>query len=443
MKNNFCIIILAAGKGTRMKLRSQKVFQEVAGLPILGHVIKSAKLSNAQQIVTVLPPNGNLEKLPPNCKTVEIAYQNNAKGSGDAVLQALPYVRTDTVLVLYGDTPLITESTIKNVIEKFENSGSDISVMTINEQGDSNFGRLVIDENNQVQKIVESCDKNEQTKCSNLCNVGIVFKKNIAEKILPNIPENNIKHEVFLTDMIEYAYNQGHKISYVICNHEEMYGINTIKDLTKVESIFQQKMREKFMSSGVKLISPETVFFSYDTEIEPDVTIHPYVVFGLGVKVKSYSTIYSFSHLEGVNVDGAQIGPFARIRPETTIESGSKIGNFVEIKNSLIKSGSKVNHLSYIGDSEVGEDTNIGAGTITCNYDGFEKHKTRIGKEVFVGSNSCLVAPVEIDDGALIGAGSVVVNSVKKYDLCISRAEQKNMPDAAKKFREKRKKCAE
>lgn len=441
MKDSVCIMILAAGKGMRMKSETPKVFQLVAGLPILGHIISSAKQSCASQILVVLAPGANLSLLPENLRDVDCSFQKNQNGTGGAVIQTIDAVEADAFLVLYGDTPLVTSETLNSVISGFQNTKSDLAVLAIDVPGDSAFGRLLLDENGHVKKISEACEKLDN--CTTLCNVGILIKKTVAEKLLPLINENPIKHELFFTDIVELAYSNGYKTNCILTPKEEMYGINTMSDLSKVEGIFQNRIRQKFMADGVKLAAPETVFFSYDTKIGHDVVINPYVIFGPGVEVKPYTEINSFSYIEGAVIDAAKVGPFSRLRPGAKIEPGAKIGNFVEIKNSTINENSKVNHLSYIGDSELGRDVNIGAGTITCNYDGFKKYKTKIEDNVFIGSNSCLVAPVKVSDSAVVGAGSVVTQDVEANAICVCRSKQKNIRDAAIKFRGKRKKCVE
>lgn len=441
MKDSVCIMILAAGKGTRMKSETPKVFQTIAGLPILGHIISSAKQSCASQVLAVLASGADLSCLPENLRDVDCAFQKKQNGTGGAVIQVIDAVKSDAFLVLYGDTPLVTSETLNSVISEFQKSKSDLSVLAIDVPETSSFGRLLLDENRHVKKISEACEKSDN--CTSLCNVGILVKKTVAEKLLPLIKENQIKHEFFLTDIVELAYSHGYQTNYILTPYDEMYGINTMADLAKVEDIFQNRIRQKFMADGVKLVAPETVFFSYDTKIGHDVVINPYVIFGRGVEVKPYTEIDSFSHIEGAVIDGAKVGPFSRLRPGAKIESGAKIGNFVEIKNSTINENSKVNHLSYIGDSELGKNVNVGAGTITCNYDGFRKYKTKIEDNVFIGSNSCLVAPVKVADSSIVGAGSVVTQDVEANAICVCRSDQKNIKDAAIKFRGKRKKCVE
>ena len=438
-----------------MKTEKPKVFQEVGNLPILGHIITALKAAYFSQIVTVLAPDADLLDLPENLRMVDVAVQEHPRGSGDAVLSALPCVSEDEILVLYGDTPFVTKETLNRVVDEFRNGDFDLSVLAVRVPENTTFGRLLIDENSpvpRVKKIVEQCDFSDnsgglsycESGLSDLCNVGIIMKKKVADELLKEVQPNARKNEIFLTDLVDLACQAGYATGYVECDRDEMFGINTMKDLAAAEAIFQRKMRDHFLENGVKMVAPETVFFSYDTRIEHDVIIQPYVVFGPGVNVHKYSIIQSFSHVEGAEIEAAKIGPFARLRPGANLREGAKIGNFVEVKNSVVGAGAKLNHLSYIGDCEIGEKANVGAGAITCNFDGFSKQKTRIGRGAFVGSNACLVAPVEVGEAAIVGAGSVVTRDVPASAISVGRSEQKNVENAALKFREKREKsCAE
>lgn len=438
--NDLSVVILAAGKGSRMHSPIPKVMHNVAGLPIIGHIIDAAKNSVAKQIVTVVSPSLDLSVLPICLSDVDIAVQDIPKGTGHAVVCSIDIIKSENILVLYGDTPLITSETIDSVFSEFLEQKTDCAVLAINVDENSSFGRLELDDKGSVIKIVESSELEEGKKYSNLCNVGILIKTCLAKKLLPQLKEHKDKKEFFLTDVVYTAYTQTFATSYIECNKEEMYGINTMQDLAKVEATYQDKMRNNFMRKGVKLLAPETVFFSYDTKIDSNVIIHQYVVFGRGVTLKEGTEVFSFSHIEGCTIDSSSVGPFARIRKGTEISKNAKIGNFVEVKNSRIYCGSKINHLSYIGDADVGESVNIGAGTITCNYDGFTKSKTDIKSGAFVGSNTCLIAPVSVGENAIIAAGSVISENVEKDAIGITRAEQKNLKNKAKNYREKRRK---
>jgi bifunctional UDP-N-acetylglucosamine pyrophosphorylase/glucosamine-1-phosphate N-acetyltransferase len=299
------------------------------------------------------------------------------------------------------------------------------------------YGRLSINDYGHLEKIVEFKDANEIEKKIALCNSGVIAVDGDAlPHLLSQIKNDNSVQEFYLTDIVAIANKQGLKCTFIKTNIEEVLGVNSRIELATIEKIKQKQIRQKMMENGVTLISPKTVHFNFDTEIAQDVIIHPHVVFGSAVNIAHNVEIKSFCHIEGAKIQkNAVIGPFARIRPQTEIHENVHIGNFVEIKKSQISKNSKINHLSYIGDSEVGENTNIGAGTITCNYDGFNKFKTKIGDDVFIGSNSALVAPVEIKNGAIIGAGSVITKNVEINDLAVSRASQSNISNGAEKFR--------
>lgn len=433
-----CAVVLAAGKGSRMKSSTPKVFQDIAGLPVLGHIIRALQQCNFNQRVVVLSEHGSLDVLPEKLRNMDIARQYFQDGTGGAVRQAMQVIdnNTDYILVLYGDTPLISPTSINSALECA--IGSDIHVLTIRINAQNSYGKLSIDALGNVTEIIE-CNAS-QIHTSDLCNVGMIVKKDILNKYVHNLPLHESKKEFFLTDIIALAYKDGHKCTYSELPAEEMHGINTMSDLAEVEEIYQNKRREYFMARGVKLVAPNTVFFAYDTEIENDVVVKPYVIFGTGVHIKKGTIIEAFCHITGANVDSASVGPFSRLRPGTKLNNGSKVGNFVELKNSEISEGTKVNHLSYIGDTSVGRNTNIGAGTITCNYDGHQKFKTIIGEQVFIGSNTALVAPLTVGNGALIGAGSTITENVQENAIAIARSPQNELTDAALKYHKRRNK---
>lgn len=432
-------IVLAAGKGTRMNSSTQKVFHKIAGLPILGHIMLALKCCNIQQTIVVLSQDASIEALPDDLRNVDIARQIERNGTGGAVIQALGKLRCESeyALILYGDTPLITADSINKAI--LESSGSDVHILATRPSTNKPFGKLFLDECNNVCAIIEPCDERSAI-CPNLCNAGMIIKTDVLKKYIRTITPNNIKNEIFLTDIVELAYNAGLKCTYSELPYDEMCGINTMRDLAEVEAVFQHKMRETFMNCGVHMVAPETVFFSYDTIIEKDVEIAPYVVFGPGVHIKEGSVIESFCHIVGADVDQAAVGPFARLRKGSYLHKKSKIGNFVEIKNSEISEGAKINHLSYIGDASIGCKTNVGAGTITCNYDGYKKFRTSIGNDVFIGSNTSLLAPISIGTGSIIAAGSTISENVEDGEIAIARHEQTNISGAAVRYHEKRRK---
>lgn len=437
---NFCSIVLAAGNGSRTKSSFPKVFQSVAGLPILGHIILTLKRSLISQHILVLSENAPVEVLKDSLENVDTVTQIEKNGTGGAVGVALDSIRNDIThaVVLYGDTPLINSESINIALNKTKDS--DIVVLAIETTEKNSLGTLEIDKHGFVKFIVEKCDVNRCECRTNLHNVGIIAKTDVLKQFLPQIKLNEEKREFFLTDIVHLAYNAGRKTSYTVLPTDEMQGVNTMSDLAAIERIYQQKRRQHFMNLGVKLIAPETVFFSYDTNIEPDVVIFPYVVFGQGVSVKRGATIESFTHISGAEIENASVGPFARLRAGTKLHNDVKIGNFVEVKNSEVAEKTKVNHLSYIGDTILGTRTNVGAGTITCNYDGYNKYKTVIGNEVFIGSNSTIIAPIKIGDKTVIAAGSTLTMDIPSESMAISRSKQENIPNAGKMYHIKRKK---
>lgn len=458
MKSN-SIIILAAGDGTRMKSSIPKIFHKIGGASLLDHVIKSAKGINPEKIVVVTQPTHPIKDLIYG-EYVTFVYQEYPRGTGDAVKCALENVNCETdgwIYILYADIPLISTDTLQKWMKTANNSPNiDIVILAMNTDDSSALGKLEkSEEYGTIKSIVEAKDAEQFNSCPNckaqllpLCNAGLLIRKNILSKLIKEISPSKTTGEIYITSIVGLAYHHGYKCTYYEGNSNELSGVNTRSDLAKIEKQFQENMRNKHMNNGVTLISPETVFFSHDTIIENDVTVHPYTIFSTNVTIKRGSVVGPFCVIEGCEVNNAQIGPFSRIRPKTEIHSGVKIGNFVEIKNSTISDNSKVNHLSYIGDSYIGTNSNIGAGTITCNYNGFIKQKTYIGNNTFIGSNTAIVAPVHIHDNAIIGAGSVITKNVKDGDLAISRSPQVNREKGAIHFREinnkkKEESCAE
>ncbi|MDR0677939.1 MAG: bifunctional UDP-N-acetylglucosamine diphosphorylase/glucosamine-1-phosphate N-acetyltransferase GlmU [Holosporaceae bacterium] len=442
----YSVIILAAGLGSRLKSDIPKVFHRVGGLSLLDHLIQTAGNINSEEIVVVLNPKyGNIElKFDASIKK---AYQKVQKGTADAVacgLNVLNNNESGWVYILYGDTPLISPETLlrlAEVAQKCENTA--VAVLAMDSGDTQDLGKLEpAEEKETIKNIIEAKDADDFDKVLPLCNSGLLIRKDILKRFLKEIKPSVSTGELYITKMVKLAYEAGYVCRYYRGDKNELLGANTRFELALIEKKFQERERKKHLDNGVTLVAPETVFFSHDTTIESEVTVHPYVVFGENVHLKSGAQIGPFCVVEGAVVDNARVGPFARLRNGTKIENEAQIGNFVEIKNSQISQGTKVNHLSYIGDTTIGKNTNIGAGTITCNYDGFKKHKTSIGENVFVGSNTALVAPVQIQDNATIGAGSVVVKNVKNGELGISRVAQKNIPHWSINFR-KRKKCAE
>ena len=442
--NNVSIIILSAGKGTRMKSSLPKVMHKVAGREMVNMVIDEAKKLNPQNITLVVSSEMEIfyEKIKNEHKKQQIDFvvQNERKGTGHAVSCATSTFNNNKklhkkVLILYGDTPLISHQTLEKMLQKIDDFS--LCILGFDDEDENAYGRLVINDSGHLEKIIEFKDASEIEKKIALCNSGVIAVDGDAlPHLLSQIKNNNSAHEFYLTDIVAIANNQGLKCTFIKTNIAEVLGVNSRVELANIEKIKQKQIRQKMMENGVTLISPKSIHFNFDTEIAQDVIIYPHVFFGSKVKIESDVEIKSFCHIEGAIIQkNAVIGPFARLRPDTEIQENVHIGNFVEIKKSQIAKNSKINHLSYIGDSEIGENTNIGAGTITCNYDGFNKFKTKIGNNVFIGSNTALVAPIAIQDGAIIGAGSVITKNVEADDLAVSRTSQTNISKGAIKFR--------
>ena len=442
MRQSLSALVLAAGKGTRMNSRKPKVLHEIAGLPLVCHVIEAIKPLQPDNIVVVIPlGHENIgEAVKPTC----IKIQENALGTGNAVKCGLTDLKTlsGTVLVAFGADPMITTETLKKMIEAREvENPPDVVVLGFRTENPDGYGRLVLGDDGKLERIVEVSEAHTIDKPVELYNAGVmaINGTKIAGFIEELSPENG-KKEYYLTDIVEIALAKGGYAAVVEGEESETLGVDSRADLARAEAMMQARLRLRMLSNGVTLISPETNFFSYDTVIGKDSIIHPNVVIGKNVRIGEAVEIKSFSHLEGAIISNeVVIGPYARLRPGTEIDNGVKIGNFVEIKKAKIGEGAKINHLSYVGDANVGQNANIGAGTITCNYDGFAKHVTVIGDGVFIGSNTSLVAPVEVGDNAIIGAGSTITKSVDENALSVVRGELKEIPNGAERFRSRRK----
>ncbi len=437
MAKNLHILILAAGQGTRMKSARSKVMHEIAGLPMIGHVIQTAESLKPHCITVVTSPKQ--DEVTQFVKPHKTATQKKQLGTADAVKAGLESLKekNGTLLVLYGDGPLYTKNTLTKFLKDFEKGDAGLSFLGMHAEDPTGYGRM-IESDKSISRIVEEKDANALEKKVNLCWTGVMCAdlKKIREW-LPKIKNNNASKEYYLTALPEIA----DKTAYSICPQEESLGANTRNELAVLESKVQERLRHKHMSNGATLIDPQSVTFAHDTKIGQDVLIEPNVFFGKGVTIEDNCHIKGFSHIEETHIKkDVVIGPFARLRPGTILEENTKIGNFVEIKNATLGKGSKVNHLSYIGDTKVGKDSNIGAGTITCNYDGFDKHKSTIGDGVFVGSNSTLISPVKLEDGSYVAAGSVITSNVSKDALAIARTKQSEKSGWAKSYRAKKKK---
>lgn len=434
-------IVLAAGDSTRMKSSMSKVLHPVGGRPMIAHVMASIAASGVSDVALVLGRDAEKVERAASIEglAVESVLQTERLGTGHAVLMAKDAISRgyDEILVAYGDVPLITAAPLKAAREALA-GGADVAVIGFHTQNPTGYGRLLV-ENGELIAIREEKDATEAERAVTWCNSGLMAidgKK--ALDLLSRIGNQNAKGEYYLTDLVEIARSLGGKAVAVDAPESELTGCNNRAELAVIERLWQERRRHELMVSGVTMIAPETVFLSHDTVIGQDAFIEPNVVFGPGVTVEGGAVIHAFSHLEGAHVAaGATVGPFARLRPGANLAEGSKVGNFCEVKKAEIGKGAKVNHLTYIGDAVVGADTNIGAGTITCNYDGVNKHETKIGAGAFIGSNSSLVAPVSIGDGALIASGSVITEDVPADALAFGRARQEMKPGRAAVIRER------
>lgn len=434
------IIILAAGKGTRMQSALPKVLHPVASVPMLGHVLALAGTAGAAAIAVVVGPGMDnvrdeaLRRAP----GAAIFVQTEQRGTADAVLAARDPIAAHKgdVIVLYADTPLIRAETLVRLRAALA-QGAGVAVLGFEAADPTGYGRLLTDADGALSAIREDKDATTAERAVRLCNSGVLaFRVPDLARLLGRIGNANAKGEYYLTDAVEIARGDGHKASVVVCPEDEVLGVNARDQLAVAEAIFQTRRRRQAMAEGATLIAPETVWFSADTRIGRDVTIEPNVFFGPGVTIEDDVRINANCHIEGAVVRrGARVGPFARLRPGADLGPDVHIGNFVEVKNVTLGQGAKANHLAYLGDGTVGRGANIGAGTIFCNYDGFLKHRTEIGEGAFVGSNSALVAPVRIGDGAYIGSGSVITRDVAAGALALERSVQEQREGWAEKFR--------
>lgn len=422
-------IILAAGEGTRMRSATPKVLHQVGGLPLVGHVVRTVAASSSAISVVIGPGHDAVQAMVAGlAPAATFSTQADRRGTAHAVKQAEAAYSSakGNVIVLYADTPLVSAETLAGITTRLD-GGADIVVVGFRPEDTTGYGRLITD-NGQLLAIREHKDATETERAIGLCNSGIMgFRAETLRSVIDRIGNANAKGEFYLTDAVELASGDGRRIEVVEADANEVIGVDDRRKLSQAEAQFQELRRDDFMRAGVTLKDPSTVYFSYDTEIGRDVTIFPNVVFGPGVKIADGVEIRAFCDIEDVTIgEGSSIGPFARIRAGAELGKDVHLGNFVEVKKSLIHDGVKAGHLSYLGDSEVGARTNIGAGTITCNYDGVNKSKTTIGANAFIGSNSSLVAPVTIGDGAYIASGSVITKDVEADALAIGRARQEN-----------------
>lgn len=436
---SIALVILAAGKGTRMNSDLPKVLHEVAGAPLLVHAMKSgATLAPERTVVVAGHGFEAVQKAAQDWdEAATVVLQEEQKGTGHAVMvtrDALAGFEGD-VVVLYGDTPFIQPKTLERMAEARGDNA--VVVLGFEDNTREKYGRLVTN-GDALEAIVEFKDADAATRAISFMNSGVMLvdAKQLFD-LLDQIDSKNASGEYYLTDIVKIARDKGLKATAISCDVSETLGVNSRTHLAEAEAAFQALARVTLLENGVTLVSPETVWLSHDTVIGRDTVIEPNVFFGPEVTVESGARIRAFSHLEGAHVSrGATIGPYARLRPGAELAEDVHVGNFVEIKNAQIEEGAKINHLSYVGDAHVGEKTNIGAGTITCNYDGVMKHKTTIGKGAFIGSNTMLVAPVSVGDEAMTGSGSVITKDVADGALAIARATQMEKPGMARKLME-------
>ncbi len=432
------LIILAAGQGTRMNSDLPKVLHKVAGAPLLVHAMAAGAAVAPERTIVVTGHGADAvaETARAQDPAVEIAHQAEQRGTGHAVAQALPLLDgfQGRVVVLFGDTPFIRPETLHSMLA----APSDVVVLGFEAADPNRYGRLIV-HSGHLYGIVEWKDASEDQKTIRLCNSGVIAAEAaLLHRLVAGLDDRNASGEFYLTDIVAAARAGGLTAEVVTCPEAETLGVNTRADLAAAERAFQAAMRADMMADGVTLTAPETVFFAHDTVVGRETVIGPNVVFGPGVTVESGAEILPFCHLEGCHISqGARVGPFARLRPGTELGGDVHVGNFVEIKNAILEEGVKVGHLTYLGDAHVGEHANIGAGTVTCNYDGVMKHRTEIGERAFIGSDTMLVAPVKVGARALTGSGSVITEDVPDDAVAIARAHQVVKPGLAAKLFQK------
>jgi bifunctional UDP-N-acetylglucosamine pyrophosphorylase/glucosamine-1-phosphate N-acetyltransferase len=428
------LIVLAAGKGKRMESDMPKVLHPLAGAPLLWHALRAGAALEPERTVVVVGHGGDAVAAAAHDwdPDILIARQEEQRGTAHAVLQSAPLLDgfAGDAVVLYGDTPFLGEATLAALAEA--RARADVVVLGFEAADPTGYGRLVMD-GDRLLRIVEQKDATEAERAIRLCNSGVVCADAaLLMDLAAAVGNANAAGEYYLTDIVGLARDRGLNAGVVLCSEAETLGINSRAELAAAEAAFQRRARAAALADGVRMPGPDTVFFAFDTAVGGGALVEPFVVFGPGVTVETDATIRAFSHLEGCHVSrGASVGPFARLRPGAELAEDVRVGNFVEIKNSLLGEGAKVNHLTYVGDAEVGEKANVGAGTVTCNYDGVSKHRTVIGAGAFVGSATMLVAPVRVGDGAMTGSGSVITEDVPDGALAVARARQVTKPGLA------------
>ena len=432
-------IVLAAGEGTRMRSARPKVLHPLAGRSLLAHVLGAIGQAGVTATAVVIGPGEDAvaAEVKRVCPAAECFVQQERRGTAHAVLAARAAIKlqADNILIVYGDTPLVQPASLSRLRSAIA-GGAAVAVLGFRAGDSTGYGRLIVD-GGELVAIREEADASASERKTALCNGGtMALAGKTALAILERIGDHNRKHEFYLTDAVEIARGMALRAAAVEVEEDEMRGINTKKQLAEAEAVAQQRLRQAALDAGVTLIAPETVYLCADTKFGRDVVVEPFVVFGEKVTVEDGAVIHSFSHIAGAHIGkGVSVGPFARLRPGTRLGEGARIGNFVEVKETVVEAGAKANHLTYLGDASVGANANIGAGTITCNYDGAAKHRTEIGRDAFIGSNSALVAPVKIGEGAYVGSGSVITQDVPENALALGRSRQINKKDGAERLR--------
>ena len=438
----FSVVILAAGQGTRMRSDRHKVLHPIADKPMLLHLLDTVARMGAERQVVVVGKGREQIEVAVEARGVTTALQTEQKGTAHAVLMAKQALEgaSGPVLILYGDTPFVTAPTLQSMLDRLDaDDAPGVVVLASSPADGKTYGRVILGEGDRIAKMVEYKDASEAERGVKLCNSGMMAVDGEALfGWLASIGNDNAGHEYYLPDVVMAAMRDGRHPVVIEGEPFETAGVNSRAELAHLELDWQRRRREQALDEGATLIDPESVWFSADTRLGRDCTIEPHVVFGPGVTIADGALIHAFCHIAGASIaSGCSVGPFARLRPGAVMEQGAKVGNFVEMKQATLGEGAKINHLSYVGDASVGAKANIGAGTITCNYDGFAKHRTEIGAGAFIGSNSALVAPVSIGAGAIVGAGSVITQSVEPDSLAVARGEQRGLAGWAKRFRER------
>ena len=441
-QRRFAVVILAAGQGTRMRSDTHKVLHPIASRPLLLHLLDRVDALGADKRVVVVGKGREQVEAEIAGRDVAIAVQAEQKGTGHAVQQAAAALEgyDGPVIVLYADTPFVETGTLRRMLDRLDGDGGPGVVVLASSPADPlKYGRIILGQGDRIAKMVEYKDATDEERAIRLCNSGMMaVRATDLFRWLGQVGNDNAAGEYYLPDIVNIAAAEGREAVVIEGDPYEAAGVNSRAELAHLELEWQRRRREQALEEGATLIDPESVWFAYDTKLGRDVTVEPHVVFGPGVQVADGAIIHAFSHIEGATIGAkSSIGPFARIRPGTRLADRTKVGNFVELKKADIAEGAKVNHLSYVGDASVGARANIGAGTITCNYDGFGKYRTVIGDDAFIGSNTALVAPVTVGNGAIVGAGSVITRDVEPDSLAVERNEQKGIAGWARRFRER------